>query len=81
MGALTTVLTVVETLARLAPEFVRTWDNLKPFATDLFKQLSGAEPTEAEVADMEARIDALAAQLQVPLPEAQPGDPDYQKDP
>lgn len=79
MNALATVLTVIETLTKLAPQLVATWNDLKPFATALYTQFKGAEPTEAELAELEAKIDELAARLQVPLPEAQVGDPDYQK--
>ena len=78
MGALATVLTVIETLSKLEPVFVSTWNNLKPFAVSLFTQFKGEEPTADELTELERQIDALAATLQEPLPAAQPGDPDYQ---
>lgn len=77
MGALETVVTVIETLSKLAPQFVATWNDLKPFANSLYAQFKGEQPTEQELLDLEAKIDALAARLQEPLPPAQPGDPDY----
>lgn len=79
MGALAIVLEVVNQAIKLAPQAVSTWNDLKPFATSLYAQIKGSAPTEAEVTEMEAKIDELAARLQVPLPEAQPGDPDYVK--
>lgn len=79
MDILATVLTVVETLTKLAPTFVSTWTDLKPFAVDLYTQFKGSKPTEDELTVLEAQIDALAARLQAPLPPAQPGDPDYTK--
>ena len=77
MGALSSVLLVVETLTKLAPQFVATWNDLKPFAATLYAQFKGAEVTDAELAELEAKIDELAARLQDPLPAAQLGDPDY----
>ena len=79
MDALATVLQVIEVLAKLEPVFVSTWTNLKPFATALYTQFKGTPPDEATLRSMEAQIDALAAALQVPLPPAQPGDPDFTK--
>lgn len=79
MDVLPLVLTAVETLAKLAPTFVSTWTDLKPFAVDLYTQFKGSAPTADELTVLEAQIDALAARLQVPLPPAQPGDPDYTK--
>lgn len=79
MDILATVLTVVETLTKLAPTFVSTWTDLKPFATTLYTQFKGSAPTADELTALEAQIDALAARLQIPLPPAQPGDPDYTK--
>ena len=77
MNVLLTVLTVVETLTRLAPQFVTTWQDLKPFAQSLYEQFKGSPPTADELTDLETQIDALAARLQEPLPPAQLGDPDY----
>lgn len=77
MDAATLVLTAVQTLAKLAPQFVATWNDLQPFANALYQQFKGSAPTDAEQADLEAKIDALAARLQQSLPDAQPGDPDY----
>ena len=77
MGALSSVLLVVETLTKLAPQFVATWNDLKQFDYTLYAQFKGAEVTDAELAELEAKIDELAARLQEPLPAAQLGDPDY----
>jgi len=79
MGALATVLTVIETLTKLAPTFVSTWNDLKPFANQLYTQFKGGQPTDEELMELERQIDALADRLQQPLPPAQPGDPDYMK--
>jgi hypothetical protein len=71
------VMTTVETLTKLAPRFVATWDDLQPFAVALYTEFKGAPPVGPDLAALEAKIDELAARLQVELPPAQPGDPDY----
>lgn len=69
MGAISTVLTVIETLAKLEPEFVATWNNIKPFAADLYQQFKGRAPTEKETTALEAGVDALFERLMTPLPQ------------
>lgn len=75
--AITTVVTVVTELAKLEPVFVQAWDNLKPFGIALYTKLTGGTISDADLATLEAQLDALHAQLQQPLSAAQPGDPDY----
>lgn len=79
IAAANAVLAVIEVLAKLEPVFVSTWTNLKPFAAALMAQFKGVAPTADELTALEVQVDALAARLQVPLPAAQPGDPDYTK--
>lgn len=79
MDYVSIVLTAISTLIKVAPQIVQTVNDLKPYATALYKQLTGTLPTPAEQATMEAGIDALFARLEQPLPAAQPGDPDYIK--
>lgn len=77
MGTLTTVLTVIEALMKFTPVIVQAGADIKPFAVALYQQLSGQTITAAQRAELEAGVDALFARLEVPLPPAQPGDPDY----
>lgn len=77
MSILTTVLTVIEMLVKAAPVVIQAGADLKPFAIALYQQLSGGQLTEAQRVDLEAKVDALFARLEEPLPPAQPGDPDY----
>lgn len=79
MNALSIVLMAVDTLTKLAPTFVATWNDLKPFAQSLYAQVKGTQPTPEELTELETQLDALAARLQQPLPPAQPGDEDYVK--
>lgn len=77
LTAITTVVTVINTLAKLEPEIVQGFANLKVFGTALFEQFTGSTISDADRATLEAKLDELHDQLQVPLPAAQPGDPDY----
>lgn len=81
MGILTTVLTVLDVLTKVTPVIIKVGTDLKPFAESLFKQLKGGELTAAERTELERAVDAQYAKFMQPLPPAQPGDPDYLKDP
>ncbi len=75
--ALTLVVTVINTLAKLEPELVTAAQNLKTFGTTLFEEFTGQKISDTDLATLEAKIDDIHAQLQQPLPAPQPGDPDY----
>lgn len=77
VAALETVATVINTLAKVWPEVVAAGANLKTFGVTLYQEFTGTPISAADQASLEARIDQLSAQLQAPLPDAQPGDPDY----
>ena len=74
-----TVITVIQLLVKLVPVVVQAGTDLQPFAVALFNHFNGKAPTAEELVALEAKVDELAARLQVPLPAAQPGDPDYVK--
>ena len=78
LPALTTVLTVLEVLAKLTPTIIQVGTDLKPFAIALYEKVNGHLITPEQSAELEAMTDALYARLQEPLPPAQPGDPDYE---
>lgn len=77
MGALETVLTVIDLAEKYLPTAIKTGQNLMPFAEDLYKQISGQELSDDERAQLRARVDAAYARAEEPLPPPQPGDPDY----
>jgi len=77
MDVLTIVLTAIETLVKFEPTIVQAGADLKPYAAALYQQLTGQAITDDQRASLEAGVDALFARLEVPLPPAQPGDPDY----
>lgn len=83
MGAtaiLSIVLTALDTLVKVAPQVVQTVGDLKPYAEQLYRNLTGQEATDEQRAAMAAGIEALFARMETPLPPAQPGDPDYKAD-
>lgn len=84
MGAtLLTVVTVLEALMKYQPIVVKTAAILFDFGSVLYSQLSGGkELTPEQSADLEKKVDELFERVMAKeLPPAQPGDPDYVKEP
>ena len=71
------VLSAVETFIKVEPQIVQTVKDLRPFAEALYQKWTGQAATAAQQTQISDGIDALFARLEVPLPPAQPGDPDY----
>jgi len=67
--AIATVLTVINTIAKVYPDVVEGVENLKKFGATLFQEFTGGSISDADLATLEADIDALHAQLQVPIPD------------
>lgn len=64
-----TVAGIIKTLIDVGPDVIKGVQDAKPFAEQLVKTIFGKkEVTAEELAELEAKIDDLAAQLQVPLP-------------
>lgn len=61
------------------PGAIETTVQLVDIGKKIFATVNGREPTEQEVADLEVQIAADVAEALEPLPEAEPGDPDYKK--
>lgn len=80
MGALETVLLVVNLAEKYLPAAIKAGTNLLPFAEDLFAQISGRALTDDERTQLRARVDAAYERAVKPLSPPQPGDPDYVKD-
>lgn len=68
-AALSTIITVINTLAKLEPTFVSTWENLKPYATTLYQEFTGQDISDEDLLKLEAALDDLHAKFQEPLPE------------
>lgn len=80
MNALTTVLTVLQTMAQFAPTIIQVGADIKPFAESLYKQFKGEELTDAERVELYAAVDAQYEHFMRPQSPAQPGDEDYVKE-
>lgn len=71
-----TISAVIKAAVDLTPLIISTVEDAKPFAEEIVKLLSGGSTkiTQADLDALEARVDALSAQLQVPLPD-EPSEP------
>ena len=67
--AITTVLTVINTFAKVYPEVVQGLENLKKFGTTLFEEFTGSSISDTDLATLEAGIDDIHTRLQVPIPD------------
>ena len=67
--AITLVLTVINVAVKLYPEIAATASNLKTFGTTLFNEFTGTKISDADLATLEAQIDAIHSQLQAPIPD------------
>jgi len=75
--AITTITTVIETAIKLEPQIIQGLNNLKIFGAALYQAFTGNAISADDQTTLEATIDNLYSQIVVPLPPAQPGDPDY----
>lgn len=64
-------------VVRELPGAIKTTQELISLGKKMFETINGREPTEAEILDLEQQIEADVAEALTPLPDAQPGDPDY----
>ena len=67
--AITTVLTVINVISKVYPDVVEAFGNLKTFGTTLFEEFTGSSISDADLATLEAGIDNIHNQLQVPIPD------------
>lgn len=72
------IIAVLQVVVAQLPGAITTAEQLYDLGSKLFATVNGREPTDAEVEELEAQIDADVAESLTPLPPAQPGDPDYQ---
>lgn len=64
-----TIASIIKTLVDVGPDVIKGVQDAKPFAQQIVKSLFGKEEiSDEDLAELEAKIDELAAQLQVPLP-------------
>lgn len=77
---ITGIIGILQTILVNLPGAVTTAQQLTDLGAKLYASINGHEPTEAEKTELQAAIDSDVIQALIPLPEAQPGDPDYKKD-
>jgi len=64
-----TLAKIIKLAVDLGPDVIKAVSDAKPFAAQIAKSLFGKTViTPEELLELEAQIDELAAQLQVPLP-------------
>lgn len=64
----------VKTVVDNGPTLIKTIEDAKPFVRSIVASLTGRNLTDQEIADLEAHLDRLSAELQEPLPPAEPDD-------
>ena len=72
-----TIITLLETIVGALPGAVTTVEQLVALGQQFFTTLNGTAPTAAEIAQLQAAIDADEALALTALPAAQAGDPDF----
>lgn len=69
-----TIASIIKTAVDVGPVVIKGIEDAKPFAEALYNTLfKGHKITEEELAQLEARIKDLSAQLQLPLPPEEEG--------
>ena len=62
--AINVTIQAIQTLIELEPEIMAGVSDLKLFATNLYRGIRGEPISDQELADLEARVDELHAELQ-----------------
>ena len=78
---LTGIIALLQTVVANLPGTITTVEQLTALGTKFYATINGHQPSDVEVAELRAMIDADVAEALTPLPLAQPGDPDYVPDP
>lgn len=71
------IIAILQTVITELPAAITTVQQLYALGTKFFAAVHGREPTQAEIDELRAAIDADVAEALEPLPPAQPGDPDF----
>lgn len=72
------IMALVQVVIQELPGAITTIQQLMDLGKKFFATANGREPTDSDIKDLEAAIDADVAAALTPLPPAEPGDPDYQ---
>lgn len=72
------IIAILQTVITELPGAITTVEQLYALGKKFFTAANGTPPTQDEITQLHAAIDADVAEALTPLPPAQPGDPDYQ---
>lgn len=72
-----TIVSLLKVAVTEAPSIISTGVDLVNLGTKFYETVNGTKPTDDEIAQLRAAVDADVAIALTPLPAAQPGDPDY----
>ena len=75
--AIPAILALLQTVVQYLPTAISTGQQVFDLGKKLFATANGREPTAEEESQLQAAIDADVTLALTPLPDAQPGDPDY----
>lgn len=67
-STISTVISVIQAINTVAPIVIAGITDLKAFGVALYEKLSGKEISDADLAALEAQIDALSDELNSPMP-------------
>lgn len=73
------VVQLLQAVVTNLPGAIKTAQELYALGEKFAATLKGSEPTPEEIAGLRKQIDTDVAYALLPLPTAQPGDPDYVK--
>lgn len=71
------IVQLLQVVMAAAPSVITTAQQLYDLGTKFAATLKGSAPTPDEITALRAQIDADVVTSLLPLPPAQPGDPDY----
>ena len=71
------IISILQVIVANLPGAITRASQLVDLATKLFSTINGQAPTADEITQLESAIDADVTLALTPLPDPQPGDPDY----
>ena len=71
------IIGILQIVVQELPGAISTVEDLYGLGVKFATALNGTEPSDADKAALEAAIKSDLAEALTPLPDAQPGDPDY----
>ena len=73
------IISLLQVVVAELPGAITTVEQLYALGEKFWASTNGTPPSDADKVELRAQIDADVAEALTPLPDAQPGDPDYVK--